>query len=310
MDVARVAEHAVEVAPAVALVGAARAASRAHGLHRVRLQQPVGDVDDVDVLLDDDVAGEHPVVDPVAQPPLGGRGVRPVGPLEGRGEVVDLARDRLPICARVDALRQLDVGRGVADLEADREAQLAPSPSRRAPSPSCSPGRPRPPASRGRRACRRRRRPRGGRVEVGRRRDVDGVDVLRGEQLLGGLRALEQARGVDARACVLRRHGVELAFAGLQRSGNRSPSAVTTAPVFSRNEPVDVAAAAAAAEQAEPHGGVGLGAKTILGFRIVMPAAAAAAPTNSRRPTPCLWDRSWGSPPLVWSRSARAGALE
>jgi len=59
------------MAPRVALVGPPGAAAGPDSLHRVPLEQPVGHVDDVDVLLDDDVAGEDPIVDPVAQPTLG-----------------------------------------------------------------------------------------------------------------------------------------------------------------------------------------------------------------------------------------------
>ena len=48
----------------------------------------------------------------------------------------------------------------------------------------------------------------------------------------------------------------------------------------------DGGAAPAAAEQAEADGRVGLRAEDVLGFRMVKPAVAAAAtPTNSRRPT-------------------------
>src|SRR6185503_15852490 len=124
VHVARVGEDAVVVAAAIALVGAAGAAGGADRLHRVRLQQPVRDVDDVDVLLDDDVAGERDVVDPVAQATRRGRRVGPLGPLDRRSEVVDLARDGRPDLAGMHAPGELDVWRGVADLEAYREAQL------------------------------------------------------------------------------------------------------------------------------------------------------------------------------------------
>ena len=43
------------------------AAAGAVGLERAGLEQPVADVEDVDVLLDDDVAGERLVEDPVAE---------------------------------------------------------------------------------------------------------------------------------------------------------------------------------------------------------------------------------------------------
>src|SRR6185503_15524647 len=164
------------------------------------------DVDDVDVLLDDDVAGERDVVDPVAQATRRGRRVGPLGPLDRRSEVVDLARDGRPDLAGMHAPGELDVWRGVADLEAYREAQLP----------------------RARLLPERHHRLRAGHVdgdrllevdvlagadgglevrgmEPGRRRDVDRVHVLVREQRLVRVQALVELRRSERRLAELGR---------------------------------------------------------------------------------------------------------
>ena len=262
MDVAGVGEDAVVVAPGVALVGPARAAARAHRLHRVPLQEPVGDVDDVDVLLHDDVAGQRLVVDPVAQAPLGGRGGRPVGPVDGRGEVVDLPRDGRPDLALVDPLRELDVGRGVADLEADREAQLL---------------RPRLLAEGHHPLAPRDVHPhrllevdvlaRGegglavGGVEPRRARDVHRVHVLAVEERLVGLQPLERAGGVDRGLAELRGHRVELRLPRVQVVREQVADRGQHRPRVLEERAHHVSAPAPAAEDPHAHGRVGLGAE-------------------------------------------------
>src|ERR1043166_6861626 len=119
-------EDGVVVAHAVAVIGgpAAPPGGRAD-LERMRLQHPIADVDHVNVLLDDDVAREHAVVDPVAEPPFGGRGVGPWRPGDVAREVVRLAAHDVADGARVNAIHQLDERGAVADLKADVERQLA-----------------------------------------------------------------------------------------------------------------------------------------------------------------------------------------
>src|SRR5207302_4173272 len=75
---AGITEQDVVIAIAIAVIGgAALASSRGGGLHGMRLEDPVADVDYMNILLDDDVTGEHTVVHPIPQPALGGCGVRP-----------------------------------------------------------------------------------------------------------------------------------------------------------------------------------------------------------------------------------------
>ena len=74
MDVAGIGEVDLVVVPAVAVVGEDIAAAGGSGLERVSAEEPVAEVDDVDVLLDQDVAGERAIPEPVAQAVLvGGR---------------------------------------------------------------------------------------------------------------------------------------------------------------------------------------------------------------------------------------------
>ena len=75
VDAVGVVKNRVVVSVAVAV--ARRAAEAAAGggcFQRMRLKDPVADVDDVDVLLDDDVAGEGAVIEPIAKAALGRRG--------------------------------------------------------------------------------------------------------------------------------------------------------------------------------------------------------------------------------------------
>jgi hypothetical protein len=57
------------------------APTRARGLHRMPLQHPVANVDGVNILFHDDVAGQDAVENPVAQSAFDGRSIGPVGAL-------------------------------------------------------------------------------------------------------------------------------------------------------------------------------------------------------------------------------------
>ena len=79
--------------PAVADVGAHLSPAAAGGLHGVGAEEPVRDVQGMNVLLDNDVAGEGLVEDPVPQP----RHLRTGGRLaaEPAGEVTGPSQERL-----------------------------------------------------------------------------------------------------------------------------------------------------------------------------------------------------------------------
>ena len=101
--------------PAVADIDARLAAAGALRLDRVRLQVPVRDVDHVDVLLDDDVAGQRLVEDPVAQARRRGalRGLR----LQAAGVVVDVPEHRRADVAAMHARGRFAKERVAARLE-------------------------------------------------------------------------------------------------------------------------------------------------------------------------------------------------
>src|SRR5271163_4090346 len=61
------------VIPAIAGVAERAAAAGGDGFERVRAENPVAEVDDVDVLLDEDVSGERGEPEPVAQAVFVGR---------------------------------------------------------------------------------------------------------------------------------------------------------------------------------------------------------------------------------------------
>src|ERR1017187_10593070 len=91
MNIVGILEYDVEVRVAIVarpgrLAGASVAPAAADGLQRMARQHPVADIQRMNVLLDDDIAGEHAILDPIAQPqrrPLG----RPC-PLLRRGAVI------------------------------------------------------------------------------------------------------------------------------------------------------------------------------------------------------------------------------
>jgi len=77
----------------------------------MRLEDPIADVDHMDVLFDDDVTGEHAVAHPIPQPALRGRGVGPGRAIDVPGQIIGFSADDVAQRSRVDAADQLDKGR-------------------------------------------------------------------------------------------------------------------------------------------------------------------------------------------------------
>ena len=73
--------------------GTSHASTGCGGFERVGVENPIADVDDVDVLFDDDVAREDLVVDPIAESMFFGCSIRPLRPVDVAGEVVGYAAD-------------------------------------------------------------------------------------------------------------------------------------------------------------------------------------------------------------------------
>ena len=59
------------------------------------LENPVADVNDVNILLDDDVAGKDAIINPVAQTFLDGRRIGPGWPFDVACQIVRFAADNI-----------------------------------------------------------------------------------------------------------------------------------------------------------------------------------------------------------------------
>ena len=91
----------------------------------MRLKNPVADVDDVDVLLDDDVAGERAVVNPIAQPTFPRGRVGPGRAVDIAGEIVRFSAYDFAERACMNAANHFDERRTITNLKADVKAELS-----------------------------------------------------------------------------------------------------------------------------------------------------------------------------------------
>src|SRR5215510_6397925 len=89
------------------------------------LQDPVADVDDVNILFHNDVAGKRAVVHPVSEPQLNRRGIRSRRAVEITSQIVRLAANDRTQGAVVNTLHHFYERRAIADLEANIQAELA-----------------------------------------------------------------------------------------------------------------------------------------------------------------------------------------
>src|SRR5260370_24202092 len=106
-------------------VGRAPLAPASRGsLQGMSLENPVANVDDVNVLLHNDVAGKNAVIQPVAEATLCVRGVRPGGPVNVAGEIVSFAADDFAKSSSMDTTNHFHKRRAIADLESDIETEL------------------------------------------------------------------------------------------------------------------------------------------------------------------------------------------
>ena len=96
---------------------AASPAVAADGFHRVALHHPVADIDDVNILLHDDVAGKNAVVDPIAEALLGRSGVRPRRTIDIAREVMSFTTDDVAQRTAMDAADHFHKRGAIADLE-------------------------------------------------------------------------------------------------------------------------------------------------------------------------------------------------
>jgi hypothetical protein len=85
----------------------------------MRLQNPITDVYDVDVLLHDDVTRKRAIVNPVAQAQLDWRSARTRRTFEIASQIVSFAAHDSSKRAVMDAIDQFDERRTIPNLEAD-----------------------------------------------------------------------------------------------------------------------------------------------------------------------------------------------
>src|SRR5208283_1613397 len=124
-DAIGIMEDHVVIPVDISISGAAQAPAGRGNFPGVRLQNPVANVNDVDVLLHDDVAGKNAVINPIAQAQLGGRSVRPGRPVNVAGEIVSFAAGNLAKRPSVNAPYEFHKRRTIANLESDVEAQFS-----------------------------------------------------------------------------------------------------------------------------------------------------------------------------------------
>ncbi len=107
----------------VAFGRAAIAAARPDGAERMRAQYPIANIDGVDILLDDDVARKHAILQPVADAQLLPHGAGILRIIRQRAIVMRGAANDVAQRSLMDALHQLDERRRGTNLEAHIEAQ-------------------------------------------------------------------------------------------------------------------------------------------------------------------------------------------
>ena len=105
--------------------GAALPTASGGRLQRMGFEDPVADVNHVNILFDDDVARKRAIVDPIAQATFGRRRVGPGWPLDVAGKIISFPTDNLAKGAVMDAPDHFDEWRAIANLEPDIQAELS-----------------------------------------------------------------------------------------------------------------------------------------------------------------------------------------
>src|SRR5215475_7725087 len=112
-------ENSVIVPKYIAVAGwTALAAAAGRHIQRMSLHDPITDVDDVDILFHDDVAGKRAIIHPISKAQLDRRGVWSRRAIEISGQIVGFAADDPAQRAVVNSLYHLYKWRTIADLKA------------------------------------------------------------------------------------------------------------------------------------------------------------------------------------------------
>src|SRR2546429_7534069 len=104
---------------------AAETSSRRGSFQWVVLENPVADVNDMNILFHDDVARKDAVVDPVAQALLNRRCIGPGRPVDVASQIMRFAASHRAQGSVMDALDQLNKRRTIADLESHVETEFS-----------------------------------------------------------------------------------------------------------------------------------------------------------------------------------------
>ena len=124
MNIVRILKYQVEVGgTGVARPVAAVPSVMAHGFDRMTFERPVADINDMNILFDDDIAGEHAVLQPVAQATQRPGEIRKIG-IYGGAIVVDRTGNDVSERAGVDAPHQLDIWGRHTNLETNIQAEF------------------------------------------------------------------------------------------------------------------------------------------------------------------------------------------
>src|SRR5437016_4672064 len=89
--------------------------------HGMSLQDPVADVDHMNILFEDDVSRKRAVVDPITQTLLERRAIGMLWAVEIAGQVMGFSANNCAQCAIVNAIGQLNKRRTIANLKSDVE---------------------------------------------------------------------------------------------------------------------------------------------------------------------------------------------
>src|SRR5438067_10988431 len=119
-------EEDVVVPIHVAVAGRPAFASSGGGHFQwMALQHPIANINDVDVLFQNDVAGERTIVFPVADFQFQRRGIRSWRTVEIAGQIISFGANDFAQSAVMNSSNHFDKWRAIADLETHIEAQLA-----------------------------------------------------------------------------------------------------------------------------------------------------------------------------------------
>src|SRR5258707_15666455 len=88
-------------------------------------ENPIADVDDVNVLLDDDVAREHAIVNPISQAAFIGRRGGPLRTVNIASQIVGFAADDFSDGSSVNAANHFDERRANSNFKIKIEAKFS-----------------------------------------------------------------------------------------------------------------------------------------------------------------------------------------